>query len=251
MLQKQQKDAEFKAQEEARLKSEEDARKLAAVQAINKKLEDDKLLALMTAAQSASNDGKSGANKKQDLDLLKKMAKDHLDQAALQRAVQEKVIKAKEEETKRRVDQARRVEYLVRALREAEKPKLDSMISSTMDEDSLYVTQFHANNLERKRAIYEAAMKVKSRIARMVVHADAFEEAVLVKRREAYEKVKVSIVFLFMITRSYKRSLKKCLNSTCWHPRMSPSANSSTVQSPRCAHINGNNVLGTKGLAVV
>lgn len=150
----------------------------------------------MTAAQGATADGKSGGNKKQDLDLLKKMAKDHLDQAALQRAVQEKVLKAKEEETKRRVDQARRVEYLVRALREAEKPKLDAMISSTMEDDALYVTQFHSNNLERKRAIYEAAMKVKSRIARMVAHADAFEEAVLVKRREAYEKIKVSLLFL-------------------------------------------------------
>jgi hypothetical protein len=212
-------------------------------------LEDDKLLALMTAAQGATADGKSGGNKKQDLDLLKKMAKDHLDQAALQRAVQEKVLKAKEEETKRRVDQARRVEYLVRALREAEKPKLDAMISSTMEDDALYVTQFHANNLERKRAIYEAAMKVKSRIARMVAHADAFEEAVLVKRREAYEKIKVSLLFLFYIIIS--RSLKKCFNSTYWHPRMSPSANSPTIQPPRRAHRNGNNVLGTKGLAVV
>ena len=208
------------------------------------------MLALMTAAQGATSDGKSSGNKKQDLDLLKKMAKDHLDQAALQRAVQEKVLKAKEEETKRRMDQARRVEYLVRALREAEKPKLDAMISSTMEDDALYVTQFHASNLERKRSIYEAAMKVKSRIAKMVAHADAFEEAVLIKRREAYEKVKVSLIFLFYVSLSL-RSLKKCLNSTYWHPRMSPSANSPTIQSPRRAHKNGNNVLGTKGLAVV
>jgi translation initiation factor 3 subunit A len=193
-VQRQEQENLMKEQESARLAAEEEARKVAAVQAINDKLEKEKLIALMQAAEGTTSAGASGSSKKQDLERFKKMAEEHLDQAALQRAVQEKLLKAKEEEAKKRVEQARRVDYLVRALREAERAKVEALLASTLEADAAYVAAFNSSTLARKRAVYDTAMKIKASIARMLPYADDFEEAVLVKRREEYAKSKVSDV---------------------------------------------------------
>lgn len=180
-----------KEQEAARLAAEEEARKQAAVQAITDKLEKEKLVALM---QAAEGDGKPGtkANKAADLERFRKLAEQHHDQAALQRAVQEKVMKAKAKEAKERVEQARRVDYLVRALREAERPKIESTLAATLEADATYVRTWNEAQLSKKRAIYDAAMKVKASIARMLPYSEAFEEAVLAKRKLEYAKQQVS-----------------------------------------------------------
>jgi translation initiation factor 3 subunit A len=192
--------------EEQRLAAEEEARKMAAVQAITEKLEKEKLVALM---QAAEGDGKPGAgkNKAADLERFRKLAEEHHDQAALQRAVQEKVMKAKDKEAKERVEQARRVDYLVRALREAERPKVDALLAATLQTDELYVRSYNETQLERKRAVHDEAMRVKARIARMLPYSDAFEEAVLVKRRAEYAKQQVRPRAAHPYARSRARAL--------------------------------------------
>jgi hypothetical protein len=61
-----------------------------------------------------------------------KLAAQHKDQAALQRAVNEKLLKAREEEVKRRAEQGRKVDYLIRALRETERPKIEALLKATI-----------------------------------------------------------------------------------------------------------------------
>jgi len=182
-----------KIAEAQRLEAEEEARKMAAVQAITEKLEKEKLVALM---QAAEGDGKPGAskNKAADLERFRKLAEQHHDQAALQRAVQEKVMKAKDKEAKERVEQARRVDYLVRALREAERPKVEALLAATLQADELYVRSYNEGQLSKRRAVHDEAMRVKARIARMLPYSDAFEETVLVKRQAEYAKQQVSRV---------------------------------------------------------
>jgi translation initiation factor 3 subunit A len=178
--------------EEQRLAAEEEARKMAAVQAITEKLEKEKLVALM---QAAEGDGKPGAggskNKAADLERFRKLAEEHHDQAALQRAVQEKVMKAKDKEAKERVEQARRVDYLVRALREAERPKVEALLSATLQAEELFVRTYNETQLSRKRAVHDEAMRVKARIARMLPYSETFEEVVLAKRQAEYAKQQV------------------------------------------------------------
>ena len=179
--------------EEQRLAAEEEARKMAAVQAITEKLEKEKLVALM---QAAEGDGKPGAgvakNRAADLERFRKLAEEHHDQAALQRAVQEKVMKAKDKEAKERVEQARRVDYLVRALREAERPKVEALLSATLQAEELFVRTYNETQLSRKRAVHDEAMRVKARIARMLPYSETFEEVVLAKRQAEYAKQQVS-----------------------------------------------------------
>ena len=165
---------------------------MAAVQAITEKLEKEKLVALM---QAAEGDGKPGAggskNKAADLERFRKLAEEHHDQAALQRAVQEKVMKAKDKEAKERVEQARRVDYLVRALREAERPKVEALLSATLQAEELFVRTYNETQLSRKRAVHDEAMRVKARIARMLPYSETFEEVVLAKRQAEYAKQQV------------------------------------------------------------
>lgn len=171
-------EAAAKKQEQERLEAEEQARKEAELKKIEEKLEKEKIAALLQQAGEKQVD-------------LEKLAAKHLDQAALQRAVQEKLLKAKEEETRRRAEQARKVDYLVRALREAESTKVQALLQATLASEKAYVEEYNTSNLNKKRSTFETAMAVKGKITRMVPAAEAFEERIMKRRREQYLQKKV------------------------------------------------------------
>ena len=240
-----------KVAEEQRLAAEEEARKLAAVQAITEKLEKEKLVALMQAAEGDGKPG-SGKNKAADLERFRKLAEEHHDQAALQRAVQEKVMKAKDKEAKERVEQARRVDYLVRALREAERPKVEALLATALQTDELYVRTYNETQLTRKRAVHDEAMRVKARIARMLPYSDAFEEAVLVKRQAEYAKQQVSSAPALALARERARLRKaraplRQRVCTREHPRASAAAARMRLSPERASQTGAAVPAGTFG----
>jgi hypothetical protein len=168
----------WERQERERLAKEEDERKTAELKKIESKLEKERMEALLAQAGEAQVD-------------LAKLAAKHLDQAALQRALNEKLLKAKDEETRKRAEQARRVDYLVRAIRETERPKLETLLRSTLDGDAAYVAKFNADNLASRRSTFDVATAMKSKITRILPYARTFEEGVKAKREEAYLTQKV------------------------------------------------------------
>jgi translation initiation factor 3 subunit A len=169
----------WERQERERLLKEEEERKQAELKKIEEKLEKERMEALLAQAGDAQ------------LDVAKLAAK-HLDQAALQRAVNEKLLKAREEENRKRAEQARRVDYLVRALRETERAKLDVLLKATLEADAAYVAKYNADNLAARRATFDGATAIKGKIGRMLPYAEEFESRVLAKRQELYAVQKVS-----------------------------------------------------------
>lgn len=128
-----------------------------------------------------------------------KLAAQHKDQAALQRAVNEKLLKAREEEVKRRAEQGRKVDYLIRALRETERPKIEALLKATIERNSSYIAKYNADTLSTKKATYEQAMANKSRMAKMMSYADIFESNIMGARETVYAASKVSYVFSLLL----------------------------------------------------
>ena len=108
-----------------------------------------------------------------------------VDRKALEAEVRGKAAKAKEEEAKRRTEQVRRLDYLTRAVREAERARVEAFAASAVAGDVEYVAAAQAAAIAKAKARHEAAVSVKSRVVRMTPYMEAFEEAVEARRRKA------------------------------------------------------------------
>jgi len=95
--------------------------------------------------------------------------------AALEKDVREKAQKAQEEETKKRAEQAKRLDYVVRALRDAERTRAEALGAAAAAEDEAYVAKVRADATARALERYNQAMASRSRLARMAPHREAFE----------------------------------------------------------------------------
>ena len=114
------------------------------------------------------------------------------DRRTLIRDVHDKAAKAKEEEVKRRAEQSRRIDYLTRALREAERPKVDALAAAAAAEDASFVDSTAEAMLARARARHEAAVTAKARLARIDPFRVSFEASVLARRHTAAAAERVS-----------------------------------------------------------
>jgi hypothetical protein len=121
-----------------------------------------------------------------------KLAAQHLDRAALQRAVNERLQRARDDENRRRVEQGRRVDYLVRALRETERPKVEALLKATLDGQKSYVAKHNEDQLTAKRATFDAATAVKGKISKLVPFVEEFEKQLMKRREAAFEVIRVS-----------------------------------------------------------
>ncbi len=169
----------WERQEAERIAREEEERKQAELRKIEEKLEKERMAALLAQAGEAQID-------------ISKLAAKHLDQAALQRALNEKLLRAREEDNKKRAEQARRVDYLVRALRETERPKVEAYLKVALDRTSAHIAEYNKRELDRETAKFQSREAMKASLARISPYAADFERQVMRKREEAHRILRVS-----------------------------------------------------------
>ena len=107
---------------------------------------------------------------------------------ALISGAQSEAQKAKEEETRKLQDQAKRLDYITRALRQEEAIAAREKYARQMEKDSEeHKKKFEAAEVERKAKHAESLLE-KQRLARMQAHRAPFEEQFLQKQRAAYDR---------------------------------------------------------------
>jgi hypothetical protein len=112
------------------LEEEERDRKQRELDAIKKKNDEEALKRKMTAVGLDTSVVDNGSYNREDLD----------------QAMREKALKQRENEMRQRTDQARKLDYLVRALRLLEKEKAIAAQKQRLEEDIRYVKE--RNELE-------------------------------------------------------------------------------------------------------
>lgn len=149
------------------------------IETIQKKQQMDDMVKLMVAAgQSVSNE--------EDFK--------NVDLAALEAEVREKARKAKDEEARRKTEQAKRLDFLIRALRESERPKVDAFAQQVYEADLKYVNDFNRTEYEKAVAKHVAAKALKPVLVKMLPYTAEWEDKVLEHRRLAYEAERVSVL---------------------------------------------------------
>jgi hypothetical protein len=115
-----------------------------------------------------------------------------MDRAALEQQAREIALKARDDELKRRTEQAKRVDYLVRALRETERPKAEAASRQLYEQITSVATVYNENTLAEALEKRATAAALKSSLSKMVPHVDSWEDRVLEARRAVYDAEKVS-----------------------------------------------------------
>lgn len=173
------KEAEYyRAMEAKRLAEEEAARIEAKRREIEEQQKKDEMLKMIAAAGRSIKD-------------LEAAAAAHLDMATLQAQALERARKEQDAENRRRTEQARRVDYLIRALREAERPKIDAHLKVVQTEQEAHVRAFNEGTLARARKQWEDAMAMKSSMSKIMPHVETYEAKIMKAREEQHNATKV------------------------------------------------------------
>jgi translation initiation factor 3 subunit A len=158
-----------------RLEQMERERQARLVEEIRKKEEDEALKARLSAAGLDAATVDAGG----------------YDRDTLEKEMRDKAIKQREGEMRQRTEQAKRLDYLVRALREVERAKAEAAQASKAAADLAYVRERNAKALEAARAQHAAAMAHKEYLGKVAPYMGGVEDKVLSKRREAHEAARV------------------------------------------------------------
>jgi hypothetical protein len=176
-------DAMRKKADEERLKLEEEERKRKREKEMREKIALDEIKRLLVAA------GKDPAS----VDLSS------VDKKSLEKEVRELALKARDEEHKKRAETAKKLDYLIRSLREAERAKLPSVLSAAFEQDTKHVNDLNARASAEAAQRHQAAMAAKARLIRLLPYAQEFEEKVFLARKAAAAAERVSRSLLFVI----------------------------------------------------
>ncbi|KAJ8602005.1 hypothetical protein CTAYLR_002755 [Chrysophaeum taylorii] len=100
----------------------------------------------------------------------------------------EEAAKQRLAEEQRLAEQAKRLDYVTRALRLEELPVLEALYTKLCDDDRKAHEDEYEKSLERHKAEHAANLAEKRRLERAQPHCPAFERAVVDARRAAHEK---------------------------------------------------------------
>eukprot|EP01138_Halocafeteria_seosinensis_P015701 gb/GECG01016022.1/.p1 GENE.gb/GECG01016022.1/~~gb/GECG01016022.1/.p1 ORF type:complete len:323 (+),score=91.46 gb/GECG01016022.1/:1-969(+) len=106
-----------------------------------------------------------------------------VDKVQLQEELEEKRRKKLEEEQKRREEKSKRLDYLVRAIRETEQEKLDEWAQKKLDDDEAYVKEQQEAIYQREKEKHDKSLKIKHRLSRVLPYRNEFENRVMERRR--------------------------------------------------------------------
>jgi translation initiation factor 3 subunit A len=115
-----------------------------------------------------------------------------IDRAALEKEMRDKAIKQKEQELRQRTEQARRLDYLVRALREVERAKAAVAQQKAVEEAKSYVSTKNADTLAKAQEKHKVAIENKAHLAKILPYMKEYEDKILKQRMEIYQKKRVS-----------------------------------------------------------
>lgn len=164
--------------EAKRLAEEEAARIEAKRREIEEAQKKDEMLKMIAAAGRSIKD-------------LEAAAAAHMDMATLQAQALERARKEQETENRRRTEQARRVDYLIRALREAERPKIEAHLKTVQTEQEGHVRTYNEGTLARARKQWDDALAMKSSMSKIMPHVEAYEAKIMKARAEMHNATKV------------------------------------------------------------
>lgn len=110
----------------------------------------------------------------------------------LEHELREKQRKQREDELKRKVEQAKRLDVLVRALRETERAKVEPFQQAMNAETAAYVHDYNAATLDKAEQKHKEAMAVQKDLKRMEAEFAKFTKRILDKRLADFEAERVS-----------------------------------------------------------
>jgi hypothetical protein len=120
-----------------------------------------------------------------------------VDKKVLEKEVRELALKARDDEHKKRAETAKKLDYLIRSLREAERAKLPSVLSASIEQDTKHVSDLNARASSEAAQRHQAAMSAKARLIRLLPFAQEFEEKVFLARKAAAAAERVSTLVVW------------------------------------------------------
>jgi len=184
----QQEKAKAEAEEKKRL---EDERKLDEAKRLEREARD--------REREKLNKMKAELQLQEAKETMKALGKDvgddvaEMDEKERQKLIQETrdaATKKRLAEDQRLAEQARRLDYVSRALRLEELPVLEARYAQRLEEDAAAHEKDHAEAVERERKAHAASLVERARLAPVLAHRAAFEKTVLARRRDAHAAAK-------------------------------------------------------------
>lgn len=123
---------------------------------------------------------------------IKAIATDHLDVEKLRREARDKQLKEKADELQKRTAEARRMDYLTRAIREAERTKVDALRATVIAETAEQIAAVNEAIDEKSRKAQADYAKLQPKLDAIRPVVNAMLEAVAIKRAAEYKAQKVS-----------------------------------------------------------
>lgn len=193
-------------EEQRRLQLEQERQKQenARIEEEQKRREEEKMQQIQEEEQLKEKERLLRATGKE----ISKFSKEDIkavDKVQLQEELQEKQRKKLEEEQKRREEKSKRLDYLVRAIRETEQEKLDEWAKKKLDEDEVYVKNQQDAIYQREKEKHEKSLEIKRRLSRVLSYRKEFENRIMQRRKRDAKEGRVSptvIEFLWFECRS-------------------------------------------------
>lgn len=190
--------AKFLLQEEVRrlqLEQEKQKQENARIEEEQKRREEEKMQQIQEEEQLREKERLLRAAGKEVSKFSREDIK-AVDKVKLQEELEEKQRKKLEEEQKRREEKSRKLDYLVRAMRETEQEKLQQWTRKKLDDDEVYVEQQQQAIYKREKEKHEKSLDIKKRLSRVLPYRRDFETIVMARRRKDYERERVSAQLL-------------------------------------------------------
>jgi translation initiation factor 3 subunit A len=173
------------AAEAKRLEEERHTREQTRIQQEMDEKEKQEALALIAEAERR-NVGKGKKGFKIKLEEGQKLDKRSL----MQDAIKEQ-IKERQDMERKLVRLAKSMDHLERAKREEEVPLIEAAYKVKMSEDEKYHMEMQQQNGEKHKAAWEVNIEEKKRLAKMTDEKDQFASAIVSRRSEEFEALRV------------------------------------------------------------
>ena len=170
--------------EAKRLEEERRTREAMRIRQEMEEKEKEEALALLAEAEKR-NKGKKGFK-------IKLEEGQKLDKRTLMEDAIKEQIKERQEMERKLVRLAKSMDHLERAKREEEVPLIEAAYKIKMAEDEQLHTELQLQNAEKHRKTWETAIEEKKRLAKMSDEKDSFAEAIIERRSEEFEALRIA-----------------------------------------------------------
>ena len=169
--------------EAKRLEEERRTREATRIRQEMEEKEKQEALALLAEAEKR-NKGKKGFK-------IKLEEGQKLDKRSLMEDAIKEQIKERQDMERKLVRLAKMMDHLERAKREEEVPLIEAAYKVKMTEDEQYHKEMQLQNAEKHRKAWETNVEEKKRLARMADDKESFSSAIISRRSEEFESLRL------------------------------------------------------------